>query len=110
MLNFRKNKSNFFDELIRKTIKIRNTISDLGKKVGSVELVEQAAISSFFGKEIREFKFSEKQMNQAAQYISKHLKQIEENLADWSGEFINDKEKKEKYFLFKKNKDQGYST
>ena len=45
-------------------------------------------------------------MNQAAQYISKHLKQIEENLADWSGEFINDKKRKEKlkiYFvLFKK--------
>jgi DNA gyrase subunit B len=41
-------------------------------------------------------------MNQAAQHISKHLKQMEENLADWSGEFINDKEKKEKYFLFKK--------
>ena len=101
-----KNKKNYKDkelsDLIRKTIKIRNIISDLGKKVGSVELVEQAAISSFFGKEIREFKFSEKQMNQAAQYISKHLKQIEENLADWSGEFINDKEKKEKYFLFKK--------
>ncbi len=87
-------------DLVKNTISIKKLIASLGKRVGSTDLVEQAAICSFFGKEVREFKLSDKGMQQAVQFISKKLKQTENNLADWSGNFINDKQKKEKYFLF----------
>tara|TARA_Y100000590_G_scaffold468244_1_gene650313 strand:- start:7472 stop:9943 length:2472 start_codon:yes stop_codon:yes gene_type:complete len=88
--------------LIKKTIKIRDAISDLGNKVGSVELVEQSAIGCFFGKDLVNFKLTEKQLKEAANFIAKKLEQFGQDLADWTGEFVNDKEKKEKYFLFKK--------
>ena len=45
--------------LIKKTIKIRDAISDLGNKVGSAQLVEQAAIGCFFGKNLVNFKITE---------------------------------------------------
>ena len=92
--------------LIKKSITIRNAITDLGKRVGSINLVEQAAICCFFGKDVRDFKLSEKQMKEAAKFISDRLKKSEYNLADWVGEFINDKKKKEKFFLFTR-KSQG---
>jgi len=99
-------KKNFKDKelsnLIKKTIKIRDTISDLGNKVGSTELVEQAAIGCFFGKSLINFKLTEKQLKEAANFVAKKLEQVGQELVDWTGEFINDKEKKEKYFLFKK--------
>ena len=88
--------------LIKKTIKIRDAISDLGNKVGSVQLVEQSAIGCFFGKDLVNFKLTEKQLKEAANFIAKKLEQFGQELADWTGEFINDKDKKEKYFLFKK--------
>ena len=88
--------------LIKKTIKIRDAISDLGNKVGSVQLVEQSAIGCFFGKDLVSFKLTEKQLKEAANFIAKKLEQFGQELADWTGEFINDKDKKEKYFLFKK--------
>ena len=88
--------------LIKKTIKIRDAISDLGNKVGSTELVEQSAIGCFFGKDLVNFKLTEKQLKEAANFIAKKLEQFGDELADWSGEFVNDKEKKEKYFAFKK--------
>jgi len=88
--------------LIKKTIKIRDAISDLGNKVGSAQLVEQSAIGCFFGKDLVNFKLTEKQLKEAANFIAKKLEQSGKELADWTGEFINDKDKKEKYFLFKK--------
>ena len=88
--------------LIKKTIKIRDAISDLGNKVGSTELVEQAAIGCFFGKNLINFKLTEKQLSEAAKFIAKKLEQFGKDLADWTGEFISDKSKKEKYFVFKK--------
>ena len=88
--------------LIKKTIKIRDAISDLGNKVGSAQLVEQAAIGCFFGKNLVNFKLTEKQLKEAANFIAKKLEQFGEELADWTGDFVNDKDKKEKYFIFKK--------
>ena len=88
--------------LIKKTIKIRDAILDLGNKVGSIQLVEQSAIGCFFGKDLLNFKLTEKQLKEAANFIAKKLEQFGQELADWTGEFINNKDKKEKYFLFKK--------
>ena len=89
-------------DLIKKAITIRNSIIDLGKRVGSTNLVEQAAICCFFGKDVRDFKLPERQMKEAVKFISGRLKQSELNLADWSGEFVNDKKNKEKYFVFER--------
>ena len=88
--------------LIKKTIKIRDAISGLGNKVGSTQLVEQAAIGCFFGKNLVNFKLTEKQLKEAAKFISKKLEQFGQELADWNGDYINDKDKKEKYFMFQK--------
>ena len=99
-------KKNFKDKelsnLIKKTIKIRDAISELGSKVGSTQLVEQAAIGCFFGKDLVNFKLSEKQLKEAAKFIAKKLEQFGQDLADWTGDYINDKSKKEKYFRFSK--------
>jgi DNA gyrase subunit B len=88
--------------LIKKTIKIRDAISDLGSKVGSTQLVEQSAIGCFFGKNLINFKLTEKQLKEAAKFVAKKLEQFGQELADWTGDFINDKDKKEKYFIFRK--------
>ena len=85
--------------IIKKTIKIRDAISELGNKVGSIQLVEQAAIGCFFQKKLLNFKFTEKQLKETANFVSKKL-ELSGELADWSGEFVNDKNKKEKYFSF----------
>ena len=92
--------------LIKKTIKIRDAISDLGNKVGSVELVEQSAIGCFFGKDLVNFKLTEKQLKEAANFIAKKLEQFGQDLADWTGEFVNDKEKKENIFYLKRNQEE----
>jgi len=88
--------------LIKKTIKIRDAISDLGSKVGSTQLVERSAIGCFFGKNLINFKLTEKQLKEAASFVAKKLEQFGQELADWTGNFINDKDKKEKYFIFRK--------
>ena len=41
-------------------------------------------------------------MKEAVKFISGKLKQSELNLTDWSGEFVNDKKNKEKYFVFER--------
>tara|TARA_Y100000590_G_scaffold461333_1_gene622674 strand:- start:4958 stop:7438 length:2481 start_codon:yes stop_codon:yes gene_type:complete len=88
--------------LIKKTIEIRDTISELGDRIGSIELVEQAAVCSFFGSGVRKFTLSEKELQKTAQYISLMLTKSSSNAAEWSGEFINNKDLKEKYFSFVK--------
>ena len=97
------NKKGFGDKelsnIIKKTIKIRDAISELGNKVGSIQLVEQAAIGCFFQKKLLNFKFNEKQFKETANFVAKKL-ELSGELADWSGEFINDKNKKERYFSF----------
>ena len=64
--------------------------------------MEQSAIGCFFGKALTNFKLSEKQLQEASNFVAKKSEQFGRELADWTGEFINDREKKEKYFLFKK--------
>ena len=88
--------------IIKKAIEIRNAIIDLGKRVGSANLVEQAAMCCFFHQNVRNFKLTEKEAKKLAAVIALRLKKMEANLADWTGEFINDKNKKEKFFLFER--------
>ena len=88
--------------IIKKAIEIRNAIVDLGKRVGSANLVEQAAMCCFFHQNVRNFKLTEKEAKKLAAVIAFRLKKMEANLADWTGEFINDKNKKEKFFLFER--------
>ena len=94
-------KDNELSSFIKKTIKIRDTISELGDKIGSVELVERAAANEFFHSAIRNFKLTQKNMEKVAIHIVKALN-TSSNVSEWQGNFINDKDTKEKYFLFKK--------
>ena len=95
-------KDNELSSLIKKTIKIRDTISELGDKVGSVELIEKAAANEFFCGAIRNFKLSQKDMEKVSTHIVKALNSFSNDISEWQGNFINNKDTKEKYFLFKK--------